>query len=189
MWDYGTTTVNIITNDTVSVNAIVPQSITFAITANTINFGNLDATLAKYASSTNTAGDTASVVAHTLTMATNAPTGYTITVMGQTLTSQQVSANTINAIGATPATYAVGTEQFGITATKAGGTGGTIAAPYATPGSFGYNATATTSDTFATGSGATLTETYSLRYLASISSITEAGNYSASLIYVGTANF
>jgi hypothetical protein len=189
MWDSGTTTVNIITNDTVSVNAIVPQALSFAISANSINFGNLDATFPKYASSTNASGDTAVTIAHTLTVSTNAPTGYSITVQGQTLTSQQNSSNTINAVGASPAPSSFGTEQFGVYATKAGGTNGTIATPYATALSYGYNATATTSALFASGTSATVTETYSLRYLANISGLTEAGNYSANLIYVGTANF
>ena len=190
MSDNGTTTVNMITNDTVSVNAIVPQSLTFSISSNSINFGNLSNLAPKYASSTNPAGDTLDATSsHNLSVSTNAPSGYTITVQGQTLTSQQNSANTINAIGATPATNATGTEQFGIYATKSGGVNGTIAAPFATVSSFGYNATATTSATFASGTSATGVETYFLHYLANIAPLTEAGTYSASLVYVGTANF
>lgn len=189
MWDNGTTTVNMINDDTVQVSAIVPQSLTFSISSNSINFGNLAAGGAKYASSTNAAGDSTDTVAHSLAVSTNAPSGYTITVQGQTLTSQQNSANTINAIGGTPAVSNFGTEQFGIYATKTGGVNGTIAVPYATPSSFGYDATATTSATFASGSSSTNTETYSLHYLANIASITEAGTYSANLVYVGTSNF
>ena len=189
MFDNGTTSVTMIPDDTVQVSAIVPQSLTFSISSNSINFGNLGAGAPKYASSTNVAGDVADTTAHTLAVATNAPSGYTITVQGQTLTSQQNVANTINAIGAAPATSALGTEQFGIYATKAGGVNGTIAAPFATASSFGYNATATTSVTFSSGTTPTNTETYSLHYLASIASLTEAGTYSASLVYVGTANF
>ncbi len=189
MSDNGTTTVNIISDDAVSVNAIVPQSISFSISTNSINFGTLGAGAPKYASSTSAGGDTADTVAHTLAVGTNAPSGYTITVQGSTLTSQQNSANTINAIGASPATSAIGTEQFGIYATKAGGVNGVIATPYATVSSFGYNATATTSATFASGSSSTATETYSLHYIANIATLTEAGTYSTNLIYVGTANF
>jgi hypothetical protein len=189
MFDSGTTTVNILNDDTVLVNAIVPQSITFSISSNSINFGNLSSGAAKYASSTNTDGDTSDTVAHNLQIGTNAPSGYTITVQGQTLTSQQNASNTITAIGATPATSSVGNEQFGIYATKSGGVNGTIATPYATASSFGYNATATTSATFASGTSSTNTETYSLHYIANIAPLTEAGTYSASLIYVGTSNF
>ena len=189
MWDYGTTTVNMITNDTVSVNAVVPQALTFSISSNAINFGNLTSSNPKYASSTNALGDTADTVAHTLQVSTNAASGYTITVQGSTLTSQQNPLNTITAIGASPATSALGTEQFGIYATKAGGTNGTIATPYATVSSFGYNASSTAAATFASGSSATAPETYSLHYIANIAAVTEAGTYSANLIYVGTSNF
>ncbi len=189
MFDTGTTTVNMITNDTVTISAIVLQSLTFSISTTTLSFGNLSSASAKYASSTDSNGSSADVVAHTLGVSTNAPAGYSITVQGQTLTSQQYATNTINAIGPTPATYAVGTEQFGIYATKAGGTNGTIDPTYATPSSFGYDATATTSAIFALGTTPTNTETYSLRYLASISALTEAGTYTANLVYVGTANF
>ena len=189
MSDNGTTTVNMITDDSVQVNAVVPQSISFAISTNSINFGTLGSGAPKYASSTNTGGDTADTVAHTLTVGTNAPSGYTITVQGQTLTSQQNSANTITANGATPLASSAGSEQFGIYATKSGGVNGTIATPFATASSFGYNATATTSATFASGSSATAVETYSLHYIANIATLTEAGTYSANLLYVGTANF
>jgi hypothetical protein len=189
MFDSGTTTVNMITNDTVTISATVLQSLTFAISTTTLSFGNLSNASAKYASSTNSDGSTVDVVAHTLTVSTNAAAGYSITVQGQTLTSQQYATNTISAIGATPATYAVGTEQFGIYATKSGGVNGTIDSTYATASSFGYDATATTSALFASGTTPTNTETYSLHYLASISALTEAGTYTANLVYVGTANF
>jgi len=189
MWDNGTTTVNLVNDDTVQVSAIVPQSITFSISSNSINFGNLSSGAPKYASSTNVSGDTADVVAHSLAVSTNAPSGYTITVQGQTLTSQQNSADTITAIGSTPATSALGTEQFGIYATKSGGVNGTIDPTFATASSFGYDATATSSATFASGSSSTNTETYALHYIANIAGLTEAGTYSANLVYVGTANF
>jgi hypothetical protein len=189
MFDSGTTTVQIISNDTVQISATVLQTISFSISSNSINFGNLSAGSAKFASSTNTAGDAADTVAHSLAVSTNAPSGYSITVQGQTLTNQNNTAHTITPIGASPATSSAGSEQFGIYATKSGGVNGTIATPYATPSSFGYNATATTSATFASGTTPTGTETYSLHYLANITTTTEAGTYTASLIYVGTANF
>jgi hypothetical protein len=189
MSDNGTTTVTILTDDSVVVSAVVPQSLSFSISSNSINFGDLNSASAKYASSTNSTGSTVDTTAHTLTVSTNAPSGYTITLQGQTLTSQQNIANTINAIGASPTTSATGTEQFGIYATKVGGVNGTIATPYATASSFGFTSTATTSATFASGSSSTGPEVYSLHYLANIAALTEAGTYSANLVYVGTANF
>lgn len=187
--DNGSITTNIITDDTVSVSATVAQSFTFAISTSTIFFGSLGAGAAKYASSSNPLGDSIETVAHSLSISTNAPSGYTITIKGQTLTSLQSSSSTITAIGSTVASSTPGTEQFGIRATASGGTGATVDPTYAAATSYGYDATATSSATFATGSGATNTTTYSLRYLANIAALTEAGTYVANVIYVATANF
>lgn len=187
MTDSGSISVTLVTDDVVAVSATVAQSISFAISANSIAFGTLDSAAARYANtSTGSASDT---VAHTLAVGTNAPSGYTVTVQGATLASAQNPSNTISAIGGTPATSSTGTEQFGIYATKSGGSNGTIAAPYATGSSFGYDATAATATTFASGTTATATETYSLHYLANIAAVTEAGSYTTNLTYVGTANF
>jgi hypothetical protein len=187
--DTGSITQNIITDDTVVISATVQQSLTFTISTTTIYFGNLSSSDDKFASSTNPLGDSTETIAHTLAVATNASTGYTITIRGQTLTSQQNSANTISSIGATVASSTLGSEQFGIRATVSGGTGATVDTTYAAATSYGYDATATTSAVFATGSGATNTSTYSLRYVANIASLTEAGTYVASIVYVATANY
>ena len=170
--DTGTTTIPIVLDDVVSVTALVAQTVSFAISATTTNFGTLNTGSAKFASSTNAAGDTIETIAHTLAVATNAPSGYTITASGTTLTSIQVPANRIQEIGATPASSTPGTPQFGIRATRAGGVNGTIAAPYVQTTSYGYNATSSP-QTFASGSSATLTETYSLRYV-SVAELPEA---------------
>jgi hypothetical protein len=187
--DTGSTTQNIITDDTVVISATVAQSLTFTISTTTIYFGNLSSGAAKFASSTNSSGDGSETIAHTLAISTNAGSGYTITVRGQTLTSQQNAANTIAAIGITYASSTAGSEQFGIRATVAGGTGATVDQTFTGATSYGYGATATTSEIFATGSGATNTSTYSLRYVANIAGTTEAGTYVASLVYVATSNY
>lgn len=187
MTDSGSISVTLITDDTVAISATVQQAISFSVSSNTLAFGTLDTAAARYANtSTGSGSDT---VAHTLAVGTNGTTGYTVTVQGATLTSQQNPANTITAIGASPAASATGTEQFGIYATKSGGVNGVIATPYATASSFGYNGTSAIAATFASGTSATNTETYSLRYLANISPTTEAGTYSTNLTYVATANF
>ncbi len=187
--DTGTISTNIIDNDTVSMTGLVTQSLTFTISTSTIYFGTLSSTGSKYASSTNTAGDTAETVAHTLAVGTNAPSGFTLTVRGQTLTSQQTPSNTISAIGGTAASSTFGGEQFGIRATESGGAGTAVSSPYAWATSYAYTSTATTSSILATGSGSTPTSTYSLRYVANIAAVTEAGTYAANLVYVATANF
>ena len=188
--DTGSITTNIIADDTVAVTATVAQSFTFTISTSTIFFGTLGSGAAKFASSTNPLGDVSETVAHTLGVSTNAPSGYTITIKGQTLTSLQNASNTITAIGSAAASSTPpGTEQFGIRASVSGGTGSTIDTTYAAATSYGYDATATTSAVFATGSGATDTSTYSLRYVANIAPLTEAGTYVANVVYVATANF
>ena len=188
--DTGQITVNIITDDTVAMTGTVNQSLSFVISTSTIYFGVLSTGGARFASSTNTAGDAAETIAHTLAVGTNAPSGFTLSVRGQTLTSQQNASNTIDAIGATAASSTPSTaEQFGFRATQAGGTNVTVSAPYSFATSYGYNATATTSATLAVGTGSTPVSTISLRYVTNIISATEAGTYAANLIYVATANF
>jgi hypothetical protein len=187
--DTGTTTVNIIPDDAVQVNAIVPQSLTFSISATSTYFGNLGIGAAKFASSTGASGDTTETVAHTLAVSTNAPFGYTITLQGSTLTSLQNSANTIPTIGLTAASSSAGTSQFGIRATVSGGTGASIATPYSFSTSYAFTPTASTSAVLATGSGSTNTSTYSLRYVANVSGVQEAGVYATAITYVATANF
>jgi hypothetical protein len=187
--DNGSITQNIITNDTVSVSATVQQSITFTISTTTIYFGTLGIGGAKFASSTNPNGDTIETIAHTLGIATNAPSGYNVSLRGQTLTNQQATSSTINAMGPTAASSTIGTEQFGIRASVAGGTGGTVDATYSAATSYGFDATATTSASLAVGNVSTNTTTYSLRYVANIAGTTEAGTYVADLVYVATANF
>ena len=187
--DTGSITATIITDDTVAVTGTVNQSLSFTISTTTIYFGTLGSGAAKFASSTNTLGDTLETIAHTFDISTNAPSGYTITLRGQTMTSLQSATNTITAMGSTAASSTPTSEQFGIRATVAGGTGATIDPTYSFATSYGYDATATTSAIFATGSGSTNTSTYSLRYVANIATITEAGTYAANVIYVATANF
>ncbi len=187
--DSGSVTVNILTDDTVAMTGTVNQSLSFTISTSTIYFGTLGSGAAKFASSTNILGDTVESVAHTLGVSTNAPSGFTVSVRGQTMTSQQNASNTITAIGASAASSTPSTEQFGFRATESGGTGVTVSVPYSSPTSYGYSATATTSATLATGSGATTLSTLSLRYVTNIAAITEAGTYAANLIYVATANF
>jgi hypothetical protein len=188
--DTGSVTENIITDDTVAMTGLVNQSLTFTISTTTIYFGTLSSTGAKYASSTNSAGDIAETIAHTLAVGTNAPSGFTLTVRGQTLTSQQNASNTITAIGASAASSTLtGTEQFGIRVTEAGGSGTAVSSPYGFSTSYGYAGTATSSSIIATGSGSTPTSTYSVRYVSNIAAVTEAGTYAANLVYVATANF
>jgi hypothetical protein len=185
--DTGTISTPIISDDVVNVTATVNQTISFAVSDNTIGFGTLTTANARYATG-DTNGTTSDTAAHTLTVSTNAANGYSITLQGATLTS---GSNSIDAIGATSAASSPASEQFGIYATKSGGVNATITTRYsdnATP-KFAYNATALASDTLSTGTSATNTETYSIHYIANIAGTTEAGSYTTNITYVGTGNF
>lgn len=180
--DTGEMTVNILTNDQVSITAVVPQSLTFSISDNSIGFGNLLSASARYADGTG-AGAASEGEAHNLIVGTNASNGYTMTLAGNTLTS---GGNTVSAIGAANTASSAGTEQFGVRFNASGGSG-TVSVPYAAAG-FAFDSGAFP-DQVATSVTSSANTTYSARYLANITSSTEAGSYTATLTYVATANF
>lgn len=161
------------------------QTLTFSISDNTIGFGTLDSGNARYANGAGT-GSGIEVEAHTIIASTNASSGYIITVNGTTLQSTPITI-TITAIGGTNTTSSPGSEQFGLRMTSSGGNGA-VSAPYAAAG-FALD-TATFPDQIASDSdGDDVSTTYSVRYIANITSQTEAGSYSAALTYVVTAAF
>ena len=161
------------------------QTLTFSISANTIAFGTLNSAAARFANTTT--GSASEVEAHTLSVSTNAASGYTVTIKGATLTHTN-PVFTITAIGGTNTASSPGSEQFGLRMTATGGIG-TVTSPYAASG-FAYAGTAATPSQIASAtSGDGVTTTYSARYLANIANTTEAGSYSATLTYVATGNF
>lgn len=172
----------ILNNNQVNIDATVAQALTFTLSTTSISFGNLSAVAARFASSTG-AGDTTEVQAHNIVVGTNALNGYTVTASGTTLT---YGSSTINAIGGTNTVSSVGTEQFGLRATAAGGIGA-VSAPYAAAG-FAF-ATSSFPSALATATGASANTTYSVRYIANISANTEAGVYTGAVRYITTANF
>jgi hypothetical protein len=181
--DVGGTTVRILNDDQVSVTGTVDQTLTFSISDNTIGFGTLSSSNARFATG-DTLGNAAETEAHTLAVSTNAVSGYTTTVQGATLT---YSGATITAIGGANTASATGTEQFGLRMTATGGSGA-VSAPYAAAG-YAYAATAGTSDEVAASTVSSDTTTYSVRYLANIAGTTDAGVYTTTLTYLTTANF
>lgn len=181
--DTGTTTVNMLTNDQVALDALVTGSVTFSISSSTASFGTLTASNARFA--TSTTGDTTETEAHNLIAGTNATNGYTITVKGFSLTS---GANTI-ATSSSNTASTVGSEQFGLRLNTPTGSGtGTVTAPYAAAG-YAFATDGSSASQVASASGATANNTYSVRYIANIASNTEAGAYSTTLTYIATANF
>lgn len=185
--DTGVISMAIISNGVVSVSAEVLASISFTVSSNAIYFGNLRTGGACFAQNTNpgyvTCPTQTETEAFNMTAGTNAPTGYTVSVQGSTLTS---GSNTIDALVSNTAS-SPGTEQFGLRMTATGGSG-SVSAPYAAAG-YAYTGTSSTPATVATASAPSATTTYSVRYLANIAALTEAGSYTTAHTYVATGNF
>ena len=187
--DTGVIAMSIIANGVVAVSAQVLSTLSFTISSNAIYFGNLkSAGSSCWAQNTDPGNVTCPTVAEAeafnMTASTNGGTGYTVSVQGPTLTS---GANTITALAASTAP-AIGSEQFGIRINPTGGSG-VVPALYGTAGQYAYTGTATTPATVASSATASATTTYSVRYIANIAPLTEAGNYTASHTYVATGNF
>ncbi len=182
--DTGDITTQILNDDAVAVTATVTQTLSFAISDTTIGFGTLAVANARYATGDLAGSTTSTDSAHTLTAATNAVSGYTITVKGATLAA---GTPTITAIGSSNTASSAGTEQFGVRFTVSGGSG-TVTAPYAAAG-WAYAADGTTTSQVASSSTSSATSTFSAIYIANIAATTEPGAYTATLLYVATANF
>lgn len=159
------------------------QSLTFSISDNSIGFGTLSASVARYATGDTFGSASDTIDAHTISVATNASSGYTITLNGTTLTS---GSNTISAIGATATTSSAGTEQFGLRIIVNSGTG-LATSPYASA-NWALD-TAAFPDQVASGSGDGVTTVFGVRYIGNISASTENGSYGSTLTYVATATF
>jgi len=161
------------------------QTLTFSISDNSIGFGTLSASAARYATG-DAVGSASEVEAHTLSASTNAANGYVITVDGTTLRSTPTTI-TITAIGGTNTASSPGSEQFGLRMTATGGNG-SVSAPYAAAG-FALDTAAFPDQVASDPDGDDVSTTFSVRYLANIGSATEAGSYTATLTYVATGTF
>lgn len=123
--------------------------------------------------------------------ATNAGSGYAITVAGTTLTS---GGNTVTAMNAAT-TSTQGSEQFGMNlvantvpsvGAAADGSGtATAATGYATTNNFKF----TSGDTIASKASADDFRRFTVSYMANVGNATEPGSYSTTLTYVCTATF
>lgn len=185
--DTGDITVPILTNSQVAISATVDQSLSFSISNNSIGFGSLTASNSRFATSDTLGSNSEPTSAHTIGVQSNATSGYSVAVSGGTLTS---GVNTIDAIsGGSAVALSPGSEQFGIRASLASGSG-TIAAPFnGSAGNYGFGTPPLIAKTFASNTGAAATATYNVNYAANINALTEAGSYTTTLTYVATANF
>jgi hypothetical protein len=189
--DTGSFATSIITDDQVVVSTTIDPYVAFVLTTNTVSLtksggGNPDYNSTGYSQGT----------ANTLAANTNAVSGYTISYNGDTLKGGPGNAYTIDAM-ATKAVSATNTEQFGInlklnttpsTGTEPSGSGtGTPAADYATQNQYRY--IANTATTLASATAATLSNTYTVTYIANVSQVTEAATYTTTITYICTGNF
>ena len=162
------------------------DSLTFSISDTTIGFGSLTTANARFATGDNAGADyPPAVAAHTLSVATNATSGYVMTYVGPTLTrgGDLISAATIT--GDEDGTPGVA-EQFAISFSTNGDA--TIAPTYAkASNNYNFNPSATT--TFVSEAGSTATETISCYYIGNIVNSTEAGSYTTDLTYIVTSTF
>ena len=162
----------------ITVTAAVDETLTFTLATATVALGTL------------TTGTTGSGIS-SMTVATNASTGYSVTYSGTTLTAP---GDTITALG-TPAASSMNNKQFGINlmanATPAigsnvTGTGsGAPATGYEVADLFKF----ASGDTVASASVPTNSNTYTVSYIANINGMTKPGAYSTVLTYIATANF
>jgi hypothetical protein len=197
--DTGKITVPILADDQIQVTALVDQTLFFNVRDgidgtfddNEVQFGTLTSGAARYATDSGSGGTTAGLNASELEAGTNAPGGYIIDVTGETLTSTDGTNITIDPLE-TGATSIPGMEQFGINVTRTqvstGGTAGIVNSDYGTTDTY-HLPTATTTETLVTNAGPASIEIYEVDYLANISALTPAGNYSAVLTFTMTASF
>jgi hypothetical protein len=162
------------------------QTLTFSISDNTVGFGALQTTSARYATGDSVGSGSDTTSAHTLSVSTNADSGYTVTLDGSTLSCAACAGATVSAIGGTTAASSPGSEQFGLRGTVVSGNG-TVSAPYNTS-DWAFDS-ASFPDAFATGAGDSVTSVFGLRYLANIATVTEPGQYSANVTFVVTASY
>ncbi len=179
-WVAGSTDTGVIATSTagqITVTASVDETLTFTLATATIALGTI------------TPATSGTDATHTMAVATNAASGYTVTYAGTTLMS-----------GATPipamsgADYVAGTPGFGFNlvanttpalGTNASGGTGTAQTGYGTPDSFKF----LTGDPIAAAGGPSNLTTYTFTYVADIGATTPAGAYSTVLTYTATANF
>lgn len=179
-WTTGATdtgSVALATSGIVTVTATVNETLTFTLASTTVALGSL--------STSSTASGTS-----TITAATNASNGYSINVVGNTLTS-----GTDNIDAMVGAASSTNQEQFGINlaVNTTPAVGSAISGSGSLVGVNGYG----TADSFKFTSGDKIAETTlpsnsntaTVSYIANIAGNTPAGSYSTTLNYVAVANF
>jgi hypothetical protein len=162
------------------------DSLTFSISDATVGFGSLTTANATFATGDSAGADyPPAVAAHTLSVATNATSGYAITYFGPTLTHGGDTISVATITGDEDGTPGAA-EQFAISFSTNGDA--TIAPTYA-KASNNYNFDPSTTTTIVSEAGPTATETISCFYVGNILSSTEAAMYATNLTYIATSTF
>ncbi len=165
----------------ITVNATVDETLTFTLAAATVTLTN---------PTTSATGTGTS----TMTAATNASSGYSITVAGSTLGGPtSITAMT----GATGNASSVNSKQFGINlkanTTPSVGTNVTGSGSGVPTAASGYDVADffkfVSGNTIAGATAPTNSNTYTVSYVANIDGSTPAGAYTTTITYVATPNF
>jgi hypothetical protein len=162
------------------------ETVTFSISDNSVGFGNLSSANARYATGDTLGSTVSSDIAHTITASSDATGGYVIALDANTLTCVACGTATITAIGGTPSVSTAGVEQYGMRIATSSGNG-TLYSPYNTS-DWAFDTTAFP-QVVASGDGDSVVTTYSIRYLANISPVTENGEYTSTATYIVTGTF
>jgi hypothetical protein len=179
------------TAEAIQVTASVDETLTFCVgTSGVTNSSCSGATGNSVALGSLTTSTTGSGTSQ-LGVATNASSGYSITINGTTLTS---GGNTITALS-TQTASTQGGEQFGVNlrdnatpnvGTDADGSGtATPTANYNTVDQFRF----VTGDSIASKNSSDAFRRFHVAYIANIASTTEPGSYAATMTYIATPTF
>jgi hypothetical protein len=177
------------TGSTIAISAQVMESLSFCVYLGTASCGTAPTFFLGHTANNildTTAVDTKTVK---IDVSTNAVTGVTIKLTGDTLKS---GTNSIPAAGSSPATITAGTAAFGLYISTAGGL--TRAANYngGSGSQYGLNTTntlGTFGDTIATTAGVVNASTSIITYGATASATTPAGIYTANHQLTATGTF
>ena len=163
------------------------ETISFSISDNSIGFGTLGASAARYATGDGLGSAVSTDIAHTISASSDATGGYVIALSGNTLTCAPCGGDNVDAIGATAVSSAAGTEQFGLKAEATVGNG-TVASPYNNASLWAFDSVAFP-DLIASGNGDSVLTTYSMQYLSNITAILKPGSYTSTITYTVTGTF
>jgi len=168
--DSANTSVDIITDDQIAVSAVVPPSITFTISSNTVDLGTLST-------------GSVSTGSHTIQTVTNASSGYTTLVYDDD--NLRKGSDTIDDVGDGAVT--AGSEEYGIATSDSGQTISQDSDCSNSP--YTASALTTTQQSIAGATSGPVDETITICYAASISATTIAGSYAHTVTFITSGLF